>query len=295
MQFEMPTEPKNTALTMLAVIAAQTATQHLPQSTPEEKTTKRKEYNRVYNAKKRAKIRELETKQEQVNTLETLLENNMAFVEEMLQAKKRQIQGEEISQEVDIRDIVTKLILKKKQKKLSPKQQELVRDCLRWNTTFLDDIQFAVGSINTKISQGKPCFHSFQATLQVYANREWHDWFIIKMSTLHNAGFGLFAKRNFKKGDFLGTYMGQVLQKQQKSNHYTVAKSDSTRIAQYGIGIGTPIYFGLHFMNDPNYNTIRRNNHLNNTYNTQIEDNLTVIATQNIAEGDELFLDYAYK
>lgn len=107
----------------------------------------------------------------------------------------------------------------------------------------------------------------------------------IQKSTLDNAGFGLFANRDFKKDECIGVYLGLVTKRNTDSlyafewNHggevyYVVPEG----------GIGNPLYFGMHMTN-----------HSVTQENMFVEDDMYLYAKRNITIGEELFIDYGSK
>ena len=147
---------------------------------------------------------------------------------------------------------------------------------------------------------------------------EWCDLFHIRPSQLTNwqnlrvkAGLGLFAARPFKAGDNLGLYIGpcrradEYPQKRRSvyamlfERKHTKNKSDNgTWVVDPGISPSSgqferrPVFFGMEFLNDPNYQTRARRDAP--PYNMSVQENLTVVAVTDIEKGSKLLLDYNY-
>jgi hypothetical protein len=164
--------------------------------------------------------------------------------------------------------------------------------------------------------------------------REWCNLFEIKPSSIvqskglrSRAGYGLFAARPFKNGDRIGLYIGQVFDSTtfpgSKRTCYAVEcfdqkKTGATRKvkqtskpqsfisdAGYGPKDSTdnmkrpPVYMGIHYANDPNYERFLIQNAKRVTrkiglpdYNIELGEDLVASTISNIEVGEELFLDY---
>ena len=132
-----------------------------------------------------------------------------------------------------------------------------------------------------------------------YAHEAWKPYFEIRKSTLgvgvdaeiedgevyRKAGYGLFAAKDFVKGEYIGPYLGTMME-----------RTSSTYLSSYSLNIGDRVvdakgamwnhwYFALHFINDPR----GRDSH---KVNVRVDSELRFFAKRNISVGDELLMDY---
>jgi len=147
----------------------------------------------------------------------------------------------------------------------------------------------------------------FQVVARDTATNTWHELYEVKTSTIEGAGNGLFALRPFKRGEWMGIYIGEVrpfLQVKKTKTIYAMRfrdKDKRDKIMDPGIpgpGRSTqrlPVYFGIQFCNDPDWKeegeTTKKKTKTKNT-NVSVYSDLGVLATRRIDVGDEIFLDY---
>jgi hypothetical protein len=162
--------------------------------------------------------------------------------------------------------------------------------------------------------------------------KEWCNLFSIKPSSLvrsqglrPKAGYGLFAARPFKSGDRIGIYLGEIFEADKfpakKRTHYSlifnVDKTSAPKRLKFASRIKSfisdpgycpsgstdnmkrpPVYFGIHYVNDPRWEpdgTQQPNRVTRNTcpaYNIEIGEDLVVTTIADVEEGEELFTDY---
>jgi hypothetical protein len=138
----------------------------------------------------------------------------------------------------------------------------------------------------------------------MHKKEKWQPLFIVKKSTLgtdengnivdtdlhRKSGFGLFAARDFVKGEYIGRYLGEVIQRRYDrdgnpeftNSSYSLDLGDDL-IIDPGGGMWSPWYFGHHMINDP----------LDpNKNNIEVAANLMFFTTRNIRAGEELFFSY---
>jgi len=156
----------------------------------------------------------------------------------------------------------------------------------------------------------------------------WNPWFFLSKSTIDRAGNGLFAAREFQKGETIGFYMGNVIYRypspwtKKVSDEYLKDRDamleDDTRTMglidkegfrvlvnpYYGKDKGKivppPLLMGIHFLND--FNKIyekdtdeklkRKTDKMNNVW---VDDQGGVKACRRIFLNEELFLSYEGK
>jgi hypothetical protein len=156
--------------------------------------------------------------------------------------------------------------------------------------------------------------------VQVYEagkTKLWSDLFLIPLSNVGNcpglrnkAGYGLFAARPLKASETIGWYIGHTRKVDSFSNkkdrigatEYIIRVEaqdgtkylvDAGRQPQPRLDKRKPVYFGIHFANDPNWGkTMDERNQKDPPYNAQIDRHLEVIALNDIAMGEEILLDY---
>ena len=146
---------------------------------------------------------------------------------------------------------------------------------------------------------------------------ESHKWVTVKPSFLPNAGYGLFAEREFQVGDTVSIYFGNVNTKvyceivytrfsesQYKleavlppSKEYMVIPGGEETIQLDVEGGGLPdnklMYLGGHMMKDPKL-TIPKDDKDTNALNVRIAHNLALFAEKPINIGNEIYGDYQY-
>ena len=127
----------------------------------------------------------------------------------------------------------------------------------------------------------------------------WIDLFEVKKSKLPGANMGLFAMQSFKAGDTLGVYYGKLLPYDSSDYSCYAMKSDIHNIIMDcggGIDSNHPVYFGLQFANDPVLcKTIKtRSDDRLYAHNIFVDENFIARASDDIIEGQELFLYYGW-
>jgi hypothetical protein len=129
-------------------------------------------------------------------------------------------------------------------------------------------------------------------------------WFVVKQSTLRDAGLGVFAARKFCKGECIGIYMGPILGNRQNSV-YSIAASFGVCDPGRGYKSSNPRPYygmGIHIINDPAWTMdklLGRQNNKNKWSNSKssnvcITQDMLVHALKDILPNQELFLDYNY-
>jgi len=129
--------------------------------------------------------------------------------------------------------------------------------------------------------------------------------FEVKKSGIEGGGYGLFAARSFQIGSCLGLYWGDVKMNEPKlldERLYTIQVMASKlnvkmgRTPRHGNvwivsskvgGASSPIYFGLHFVNDPKYCISKRIG-----TNAMVCSDGIFYATKTIERGSEVFIHY---
>jgi hypothetical protein len=118
--------------------------------------------------------------------------------------------------------------------------------------------------------------------------------FSARKSTLPNAGFGVFAEMDFKKGDVLGLYCGKEILSPNRRNdksHFTIV----TRGGRTVEPSRSKSFMMLHLANDPNCGVCDGDSDFDNEapcYNIRIGNNMVVTAIKKIEKGEELFICY---
>jgi len=173
----------------------------------------------------------------------------------------------------------------------------------------------------------------FRIMVRNRKDNTWHELFEVKKSSIEGAGDGLFALRSFEKGECVGLYVGEVRSCSHRKTIYSMLFKDDGRLKIMDPGLAPPgrseqrlpVYFGLQFCNDPNWQqeetelkrtrkkrtkrsrekttkrtkkaTKRTKRATRRTKkgpeaNIIVNPNLTVLTTRKINVGDEIFLDY---
>jgi hypothetical protein len=125
-----------------------------------------------------------------------------------------------------------------------------------------------------------------------YANTPWIPWVEIKPSVLDGAGLGVFAVREFRKGQEIGWYYGRKKTQKRVNNRSRYQLSDLDAEG----GLGKPGRLGMHFINDPSLVSsgaadLKRKSKL---WNVEFHCDYSVRAKRQIRPGDELYADYNF-
>jgi hypothetical protein len=136
-----------------------------------------------------------------------------------------------------------------------------------------------------------------------------YPWFVVKSSTLENAGLGLFANRKFAKNEVIGLYTGKFLSDQEiAQKKISIYAIRSGELKQYidpknGIGCkqGLPYYgMALHMINDPLFfepdvlpkPTSKTLQNMKKKINSTIFGNMLLHANRDISINEEIFMHY---
>lgn len=119
-------------------------------------------------------------------------------------------------------------------------------------------------------------------TIKVKDKGVFKDWLEIKESKIPGAGLGVFALREFKKGEVIGMYSGSRVHTRE-SNNVALQNHSNQRF----IPDSNQIYMGMHFINSSwKSKTLKEN--------VQVNDDFLCEALKKIKVGDELLWDYEY-
>ena len=182
---------------------------------------------------------------------------------------------------------------------LVTKGNDKVQKCIVWDVHYLDENSFSYGSKKSTGLVDYP-LESFKGTVKIKMKNQLYNWLIVKKSNIEGAGFGLFAARDFNKGDIIGKYMGEVLdQKSDPSvlSKYAICSSKIAVDSKGGLNSGYPWYWGIHFVNDLNFVTrgiVNDSMKEKKQSNSIINDDFIMIAIKRIKQGQEIFLDYNF-
>jgi hypothetical protein len=149
----------------------------------------------------------------------------------------------------------------------------------------------------------------------------WNEWislFEVKPSTLPDSGYGLFAMREYKKGAAVGLFYGEISEIKTEEDENRIGREYALSM-EWPEGSGRKLlvnpvggtsaskknysraYFGLHLANDPLHGvkekrmkTRQRQTRQTPTLvaNIEVTNDLVGRALVDIAEGEEIFLDY---
>jgi hypothetical protein len=122
-----------------------------------------------------------------------------------------------------------KLVLYKKIAGISLISREYL--CCNTFMTSLDDVvSVSKGiTIDNVVSVNVYENPSFCSTLYVFKNGISTPWLNLKLSYIKNSGLGVFSLQNFKVGDFITAYLGEV-NKNPLDEEYTFKKIDSNSV-----------------------------------------------------------------
>ena len=156
----------------------------------------------------------------------------------------------------------------------------------------------------------------WRINLRVETSSEPIPFLVEKQSTLPGSNLGIFAARNFKMGEYIGIYLGVVLQKLEgnTTEEIEIKERDLFKGRRYVMTYGNKgyvdaragidhhshprAYMGCHMINDPTYNLSHdcsddeKRNALD-LVNVVCYDDLLVAAQKDISDGQEFFLRYA--
>ena len=122
-------------------------------------------------------------------------------------------------------------------------------------------------------------------------------WFDVKKSEIKAAGLGVFAARSFNKKDIIAVFVGDlkkcVLGKKKKEHFVLHWKDANVNIDSRGWVVKGFPSMGIQMANDPNYNKKEKDKD-QSLLNCRLMADLTVIATKDIEQGDEIYWDYNY-
>lgn len=120
-------------------------------------------------------------------------------------------------------------------------------------------------------------------TISFRMKMDGNDHVHVKMSKIEGAGYGLFASRNFKAGEYIGIYMGSLSLPHDEPNEYCFQHLKPDK---------NDLYMGMHFMNDMEYNNVQ-NQRMNRARNNAVlRVNYLVEATQDIRVDGEIYAKY---
>ena len=125
--------------------------------------------------------------------------------------------------------------------------------------------------------------------------KDLHDNFyplLVKTSTIPGAGYGLFANQRFKKGERITTYTGEIIDEATKQQRYPRNDGEYVMYVKHNMYIDAV---------DPEKSSVARyinssgggyNNSKISPHYMYNNHNMNIIATRNIAPGEEIFMPY---
>lgn len=152
-------------------------------------------------------------------------------------------------------------------------------------------------------------------TYAMYINRNFRHptrkpkmvpWLTVRPSSLEGSpgapvGFGVFADKQFEKGDTVGVYMGKRVKVTHAMDLETHPYCLSLHGKQYGVdaqggvGSGFPIGMAMHIMNDPHFTMIDSETNPNKkmSANVEFQTHGRCVATRRILKGAEMLVHYS--
>ena len=169
------------------------------------------------------------------------------------------------------------------------RQDELLNRIYRWEMVM----QLRDGILTASPPETLSADVSYRLYLRSESSKTlWVPWIEIKPSNIQGAGMGVFAMREFTKGQAIGWYYG-------KARNSSIPRDDNSAMYQMANidaqgGIGFPGRLGMHFLNDPTMNLqeTRDINKAKKMWNVELESDYAVVAKRQIRIGDELYADY---
>jgi hypothetical protein len=163
---------------------------------------------------------------------------------------------------------------------------------------IIDDLH---ATIQTLLNTNTPGLLSHKLYIKVDNKRNWEPWLQVKESSLPGAGKGIFALREFRKGQAIGWYYGKkVAGSNRKKKPYQFANIDAEG------GLGYQGRLGLHFLNDPTLTIVKTSRGKDSLVtkegtdlkaslkkvNVRLHKDGLALADSQIRVGDELFAHY---
>ena len=142
-------------------------------------------------------------------------------------------------------------------------------------------------SANTK--QGIRCKKTtckYLPTCYIHTKSKYH--LAIRPSTIPNAGDGLFALKDFKKGEFISDYIGEELTQQNKDNRYGNTQQD---IAPYAIKVSKNKIIDCACTRSIGSYANHKKGNINASISVYMG-KAEIKASKNIKDGQEIFISY---
>jgi len=173
-----------------------------------------------------------------------------------------------------------KLVLYKKIAGISLLSREYL--CCNTFMTLLDDVVsvYKGNTIDNVISLNVYENPSFCCTLYVFKNGISTPWLSLKFSSIKNSGLGVFSLQNFKEGEFITCYLGEV-NENLLDEEYTFKKING-KLVKSASGLLEDYWFGHQIQHGSS-----------DQVNVTIMAGYEIKAKKDINKiGEELFMDY---
>ena len=169
------------------------------------------------------------------------------------------------------------------------RQDELLNKIYRWEMVM----QLRDGILTASPPEAQRADVSYRLYLRSESkNIQWVQWIEVKPSTIQGAGLGVFAMREFTKGQAIGWYYG-------KARNSNIPRDDNS--ARYQMihidaqgSVGFPGRLGMHILNDPTMSLEDESDikKAKKMWNVELNGDYSVTTKRQIHSGDELYVDY---
>jgi hypothetical protein len=189
-----------------------------------------------------------------------------------------------IMAKLDVRDVMQKLI--EQLVKVGPDvvtQERLLSESklVHWRVETDSVLNFFGGVTTAKKT------YLLKARPSIFETNNWEDWLTVKPSLINDAGYGLFAGRDFIKDQSISVYCGKVCKTNTYKSKFQISNDGATSIiAEGSIEDDRRPYLGAHMANDDPSGENKSKT------NCKIASDYRMIVTRDVKKGEELLLSY---
>jgi hypothetical protein len=246
-----------------------------------------REYRREASRKSREKrrqeklLKELEKEDQIVETLIEESKSSQPGGKRKLMASTSTTANTTSMEKLNVQDVMQKLI--EQLVKIGPDvgtQERLLSESrlVQWRVETDSVLNFFGGVTKAKKA------YLLKVRSSIFELSNWEDWLIVKRSLIKDAGYGLFAGRDFLKDQSISVYCGRLCKTNAYKSKYQISNDGATSIIAEGcIEDDRRPYLGAHMANDPNDRS---------KTNCKIESDYRLIVTCDVKKGEELLLSY---
>jgi hypothetical protein len=246
-----------------------------------------REYRREASRKSREKIRQeklLKELQQEDQMVQTMIEESKSSQpggKRKLKNSTSTTKSTTSMEKLNVKDVMQKLI--EQLVKIGPDvatQERLLSESrlVQWGVETDSVLNFFGGVKKAKKT------YILKVRSSIFEASNWEDWFIVKSSLIKDAGYGLFAGRDFIKDQSISVYCGRVCKTNTYKSRYQISNDGVTSIiAEGSIEDDRRPYLGAHMVNDPSDES---------KTNCKIALDYRMIVTCDVKKGEELLLAY---